>query len=71
MIPVKTPNHKKCALVRNQPNTSLRPPHPVRTLRSARVYSQTSISTGIPSQPASGTFIPDNTQQETETTLDF
>ena len=71
-IPVKTPpNHNKYALVRNQPNTSLRPTHPVRTLRSARLYPQTSISTGNPSQSPRGTFNPHNTYQETETTLDI
>jgi hypothetical protein len=36
-IPIKTPpNCNKCAPVRNQPNTSLRPTHPLRTLRSTR-----------------------------------
>ena len=50
-IPVETPPyHNKCALVRNQPNTSLRPTHSLCTLRSARLHPQTSISTGIPSQ---------------------
>ena len=71
-IPVETPPyHNKCALVRNQPNTSLRPTHSLRTLRSARIHQQTSISTGIPSQPPRGTFNPHNTHQETETTLDI
>jgi hypothetical protein len=38
-IPIKTPpNCNKCALVRNQPNTTLRPTHPLRTLRSTRLY---------------------------------
>jgi hypothetical protein len=38
-IPVKTsPHRNKCAPVRDQPNTSLRPTHPVRTLRSTRLY---------------------------------
>jgi len=70
-IPVETPQyHNKCAPVRNQPNTSLRPTHPVRTLRSARLHPQTSISTGIPSQPPRGNFNPHNTHQETETTPD-
>jgi len=71
-IPVKTPpNYNKCAPVRNQPNPPLRPTHPVRTICSARVYPQTSISTGIPSQPPRGTYNPHNTHQETETTLDI
>ena len=61
----------KCALVRNQPNTSLRPTHPVRPLRSARLYPQTSISTGSPFQPPRGTFTPHNTHQETEKMLDI
>jgi len=66
-IPVKIPPYyNKCALVRNQPNTSLRPTHPVRPLRSARLYPQTSISTGSPFQPPRGTFTPHNTHQETE-----
>jgi hypothetical protein len=39
-IPVKTSPHcNKCTLVRNQPKTSLQPTHPVRTLRSTRLYS--------------------------------
>ena len=68
-IPVKTPPYyNKCALVRNQPNTSLRSRHPVRPLCSARLYPQTSISTGSPFQPLRGTFIPHNTHQETEKT---
>jgi hypothetical protein len=71
-IPVKTPPYyNKCALVRNQPNTSLRPTHPVRSLRSARLCPQISISTGSPSQPLRGTFTPHNTHQETEKTLDI
>jgi len=72
VIPVKTPPYyNKCALVRNQPNTSLRPTHPVRPLRSARLYPQTSISTRSPFQPPHGTFTPHNTHQETEKTLDI
>ena len=71
-IPVKTPPYyNKCALVRNQPNASLRSTHPVRPLRSARLYPQTSISTGSPFQPPRGTFTPHNTHQETEKTLDI
>ena len=71
-IPVKTPpNHNKCALVRNQPNTSLRPTHPVRTRSHERLHPQTSNGTGIPSQPPRGTPNPHNTHQETETTLDI
>jgi hypothetical protein len=72
-IPVKTPIkiYKKCALVRNQPNTSLRPTHSVCSLRSASLYPQTSISTESPSQPPRGTFTPHNTHQKTEKTLDI
>jgi len=71
-IPVKTPPYfNKFPLVRNQPNTSLRPTHPVRPLRSARLYPQTSISTGSPFQPPRGTFTPHNAHQETEKTLDI
>ena len=65
------PYYNKCALVHNQPNTSLRPTHPVRPLRSARLYPQTSISTGSPFQPPRGTFTPHSTHQETEKTLDI
>ena len=71
-IPVKTlPYYNKCALVRKKPNISLRPTHPVRPLRSARLYPETSISTGSPFQPPRGTFTPHNTHQETEKTLDI
>ena len=71
-IPVKTPpNHNKCSLVRNQPNTSLRPTHPVRTRSHERLHPQTSNGTGIPSQPPRGTPNPHNTHQETATTLDI
>jgi len=70
--PVKTPPYyNKWALVRNKPNTSLRPTHPVRPLRSASLYTQTSISTGSPFQPSRGTFTPHNTHQEIEKTLDI
>ena len=71
-IPVKTPlNHNKCAPVHNQPNTSLRPTHPVRTRSHERLHPQTSNGTGIPSQPPHGTPNPHNTHQETEMTLDI
>ena len=72
LIPVKTPpNHNKRALVCNQPNTSLRPTHPVRTRSRERLHPQTSNGTGIPSQPPRGTPNPHSTHQETETTLDI
>ena len=45
--------------------------HPVRPLRSARLYPQTSISTGSPFQPPRGTFTPHDTHQETEKKLDI
>ena len=49
---------------------NFRPTHPVRPLRSARLYPQTSTSTGSPFQPPRGTFTPHSTHQETENTLD-
>ena len=67
----KLSNHNKCSLVRNQPNTSLRPTHPVRTRSHERLHPQTSNGTGIPSQPPRGTPNPHNTHQETATTLDI
>ena len=71
-IPVKTPpNHKKCAPVHNQTDTSLRPTHTVRTCSHERLHPQTSKDTGIPSQPPRGTPNPHNTHQETEKTLDI
>ena len=42
------------------------PYYPVRPFRSARLYSQTSISTRSSLQPPRGTFTPHNTHQETE-----
>ena len=60
-----------CALVRNQPNTSLRPTLPIRTRSHGRLHPQTSNGTGIPSQPPRRTPNPHNTHQETEKTLDI